>query len=430
MPTSRSVAGAFLLAISLSSAAPVLHGLGSNTSVTCVSADGSVIGGNFPSLGFLWTPAGGIVVLPQPEGASAWKVAALSADGAIAAGHFDVGSVRAPCLWTPGGITTIPLLPGTPFPFIRPQASVAAISDDGTVTAGVSTSSARIQDAFRSQNGTTTATGLLPGGTAKSLALAISADGTTVVGQSSSTQGDQAFLKVGNQPVVGLGDLPGGSFLSVAHDVSADGSVVIGTGAGSSGIAAFRWTAATGMLALQAPAPLVATRALAISADGSIIAGNAGPETTPSAVVWSEATGAAYLTDVLGQHDIDATGWQFRSVNVLSADGSVIAGDGVFQGVAQGWVIRGAAPLFAGPQPPLPDRVDLTIGESGRVIGFDTQPGLVYQVEASADLADPWSAVGAAHSTAGAGGASGHEVLDPAPPGLQRFYRVRVEFAP
>jgi hypothetical protein len=74
--------------------------------------------------------------------------------------------------------------------------------------------------------------------------------------------------------------------------------------------------------------------------------------------------------------------------------------------------------------------VELTIGESGRVIGFDTQPGLVYQVEASSNLAEPWSAVGAAHSTAGAGGAGDHEVLDPSPPGSRRFYRVQVEFAP
>ena len=69
--------------------------------------------------------------------------------------------------------------------------------------------------------------GDLPGGTVSSQAFAVSADGLVVVGTSSSASGVEAFRWTQAGGIVGLGDLPGGIFNSEATSVSADGSVVV-----------------------------------------------------------------------------------------------------------------------------------------------------------------------------------------------------------
>ena len=55
-----------------------------------------------------------------------------------------------------------------------------------------------------------------------------------------------------------LGDLPGGEFNSNSSGVSADGSVVVGSGTvvgdGANDNEAFRWTGATGMVAMESNA--------------------------------------------------------------------------------------------------------------------------------------------------------------------------------
>ena len=62
--------------------------------------------------------------------------------------------------------------------------------------------------------------GDLPGGVISSQAFAVSADGLVVVGGSSSANGGEAFRWTQAGGMVGLGDLPGGSFSSVAWSVS------------------------------------------------------------------------------------------------------------------------------------------------------------------------------------------------------------------
>ena len=89
--------------------------------------------------------------------------------------------------------------------------------------------------------------GDLPGGELSSSASAVSADGSVVVGSSSSKNGNEAFRWSKKYGIEGLGDLPGGEFRSAATSVSADGSVVVGSASSKNGIQAFRWTKATGL---------------------------------------------------------------------------------------------------------------------------------------------------------------------------------------
>lgn len=108
-----------------------------------------------------------------------------------------------------------------------------------------------------------TGLGDLPGGNFKSEAFAISADGNVVVGRSSTYDGTEPFRWTLNGGMSGLGHLAGGNHMDVAYAVSADGSVIVGYG----GSPAFRWTEAAGMT------PTFGTQAYAVSADGQAIAG-------------------------------------------------------------------------------------------------------------------------------------------------------------
>ena len=71
-----------------------------------------------------------------------------------------------------------------------------------------------------------TGLGDLPGGDFFSNAWAVSSDGSVVVGASTSSGVSEAFRWTRGGGMVGLGDLPGGDFASTARDVSADGSIL------------------------------------------------------------------------------------------------------------------------------------------------------------------------------------------------------------
>ena len=117
---------------------------------------------------------------------------------------------------------------------------------------------------------------------------------------------------------------PVGNFIPLgvnsATDVSADGSVVVGGD--------FRWTAATGPVALGLPGR---TSAEAVSADGATVVGwfQAVPLGRIEAFHWNTATGAVGLGDLIGD--------EFQSVSYgVSADGSVVVGTALADGAEPG----------------------------------------------------------------------------------------------
>jgi probable HAF family extracellular repeat protein len=98
--------------------------------------------------------------------------------------------------------------------------------------------------------------GTLPGGDGSG-ALAISADGSVIVGRSTSSAVDQeAFRWTAEQGMVGLGDLPGGLFFSEAWGVSGHGDTIVGAGSTGNplhflGLEAMIWRPTYGMRRLQ-----------------------------------------------------------------------------------------------------------------------------------------------------------------------------------
>jgi probable HAF family extracellular repeat protein len=114
-----------------------------------------------------------------------------------------------------------------------------------------------------------------------------------------------------------------------------DGSIIIGTSTSSSGTRGFRWTAAGGMVDIGALGP-TSTSPLAVSDDGSVIVGNAEGS---QPFIWTEEGGIVDLQSQLTALGLDLTGWRLTGVRAISADGTVIAGDGMNpRSSSEGWV--------------------------------------------------------------------------------------------
>jgi uncharacterized membrane protein len=314
----------------------------------------------------------------------------VSPDGSVAIGGSpDTPYTTAGVRWSP--VTgLVPL--GNQAGFVYTSARDASLGGDYVV--GYQQLGSNFQYlAFRLHAGTSTNLGDLPGGTANTLALSISRDGQTVVGfgnYNGGTGGDEGFiwtpatgirgigfLPGGNisqatavsgngqvivgssndgpgrptvafrstpQGLVALGDLPGGIEDGIANDVSFDGSTIVGRSNSANGYEGFRWTEAGGMEPLgDLPGGMFRSTPLDLTDDGSTvigyshtgISGGGGEE----AFIWDTAHGMRNLRQVLqADYGLDLAGWTLTRANAMSADGSVIVGDGIIGGARRGWV--------------------------------------------------------------------------------------------
>jgi probable HAF family extracellular repeat protein len=165
--------------------------------------------------------------------------------------------------------------------------------------------------------------GTFPGSTSGTYsdAFAVTPDGNVVVGLSSSPDGQEPFRWTSATGLVALGHLaPGNHFYGAAYGVSADGVIVAGVSESVQGPQAFRWTQGTGMVGLgDLPGGDFSSRASAVSADGSVIVGAASSASGREAFRWTEATGMIGLGDLPGGN--------FGSeANATTADGAVVVG--------------------------------------------------------------------------------------------------------
>src|SRR5262249_9541876 len=158
---------------------------------------------------------------------------------------------------------------------------------------------------------------------------------TVVVGTSFSAGGGrgQAFRWV-NGTMTGLGFLPEGIFSS-AGGVNADGTVVVGSsfvgGFAGGQDQAFRWTAASGMVGLDCLPGGNQSQANGVNDEGTVVVGTAiDASGQPQAFRWTRETRMqSVLTLLLAAKVVTMSGWQLRSANGVSADGTVIVGEGV-----------------------------------------------------------------------------------------------------
>ena len=166
---------------------------------------------------------------------------------------------------------------------------------------------------------TFTPVGDLPGRMDSSRALGISRDGLVAVGQSSSSNGTEAFRWTAPGGISGLGDVANGAFASVANDTSFDGSVIVGMGTNAVGPVAFMYSNGIMTQLGYFMGGGWASAASGVSGDGSIVVGSAEAADHDSmAFRWTNATGMVAIPRLPGKNSGQA--------EAISSDGSTIVG--------------------------------------------------------------------------------------------------------
>lgn len=245
-----------------------------------------------------------------------------------------------------------------------------AVSADGTVVVGISTSTSGKTQAFRwSALEGMTGLGFMAGGTSSS-ARAVSADGTMVLGDGNA---DGVFSAVFrwrvNTGLVPLKSLAN-SNICVAGGVSGDGGTVVGTCL-VFGNSAFRWTENTGMVALTrfGTGSNQTSNAFAISADASTIVGIGHPVLT-GAVLWNALGEGSILGMLPGDTSTGAS--------AVSRDGSVVIGNSTEASSHQRpfrWTRQTGMTAIASTTDPFTDVVARAVSGDGRiVVGWGNTP--------------------------------------------------------
>jgi probable HAF family extracellular repeat protein len=328
-------------------------------------------------------------------GAFASSALDISGDGSTVVGYSSNGLSTEAFRWTQaGGMQAL----GVISPGVDHLSYGAAVSADGSVIAGYSTTATGAYNAFR----WTQATGMVSlgglGGTdGFTRADAMSADGSVIVGYSQTTAAPNGsgYRWTENTGIVPMGNLPAPNDVwSWARGVSADGTVIVGQSNGFSGGQAYRWTAAGGLEDLGLGAGATKTSATDIASDGTIVGGgtvggfnrsmlwtpsagwenlgtlagydnslesdisedgslvfgmvfNYATPTTPftqEGMVWDRTHGMRFAKDWLSQdYGLDLSLWTLQYVSGISDDGKTVVGYGLHNGNTEAWVANLAA---------------------------------------------------------------------------------------
>lgn len=338
------------------------------STVSALTPDGKIIVGSaFNAAGheeaFRWEARAmtGLGFLSGGGSAPSSFAQAVSRDGRVVAGmSSNAQDQLEPFRWENGTMQGLSFLGGGG---TLHWARLAGMSADGSVVAGTSSTAVDGMGGFIWRGGVMQDIGALHNAGTRSAwteARALSADGQVVVGRSSNALGrPEAFRWRGTMQ--GLGYLDGGGTnpWSSAELVNHDGSVVAGQSSNRLGqMEAFRWTAAQGMqgLGFLDPAttyPFAQSNPVAMTPDGSVIVGWNRSVATGSneAFIWTDRANMRAVKTVLGDAGVPLSGWQLTSATGISADGSVIIGEGQApDGTEQMWIVRQPKP--AQPQVP------------------------------------------------------------------------------
>lgn len=306
--------------------------LPANSVATDMSADGSVVIGTNGSAGFRWTHQTGATRLggfPQN-----FNALSISDDGLRIFGEYYSGGNRYVYVWTAlNGIEfSAQVSTVTRYSSWQESFNPVAMSGDGLFILtyeGIWGGSYRWEIASGKKDRINDPSDLQavidPAG--------ISADGSVIVGN--GIFGDYRWTKATGAARIDYGGSVTG--------LSPDGRVIIG-----GGNRAFLWTTSSGLVQLDLPSGASSSLATAASADGSVIVGKTNQ---PKAFRWDKDNGVVFIADQLTAAGIDLGGFAFQTPIALSADGTVIAGNGVDrEGIAHAWIAK-IDSIFATPTP-------------------------------------------------------------------------------
>lgn len=292
------------------------------------SGDGAVIVGttydvNEAYSGFAWTLSAGIQALTAvaPDNEASLEPHAVSKNGKVIVGTFDVSPVRA-FRWTESSkAVALGVLPGA-------SSSYGYASNaDGSVIVGASG-----VNPFR-----WTSNGMVPvplGANNTGGAAGVNDDGTVVVG--TATMGGKASAycwKVGETVATALGTFVGATSSS-GHGVSGDGLVVVGS---ADNKRAFRWSSGTGFVGIADSVGGSVSTAKAANIDGTVIVGSS----DRGAWVWDSELGLRMVEAIVADLGFVTDGYDFRTLNAVSSDGrTIVGGTSTPSGIDRTFVVR------------------------------------------------------------------------------------------
>jgi uncharacterized membrane protein len=325
------------------------------TRVTAVSGDGSTITGECIPQGqsnvrtFRLRAGQDIEYLPKLSGYAANITRAINADGSVIVAESNFFNVdnypRVATRWTGAG----------PAENLGPVSSSyrgytpAAVSSDGSivlVNALVSVGTA-YYPFVRLANGTylpfTDYTHVTVG-----VGTSLSADGSTAIGYIRVDFGPSVAYPVAftpGQPLKYL-EFPAGGWSPIPFAVNHDGRIIYGQGRGTDGFQhLIRWI--DGVIVDD---NAVTWGIRSVSDDGTVFSGLYQPNPddiyTTHACFLSFTRGFNDLNTLLPTLGVDLTGYVLTSVTGMSADGSVMAGECTYNGVARRWLLRNFHPNF------------------------------------------------------------------------------------
>jgi uncharacterized membrane protein len=311
--------------------------------LAALSADGCIAAGGISDgeHGFRWTVGGDVQRL-----ASAISVRALSASGRYAAGSsLDAERREVATYWDAAG--QVHRLGGAPgVDAISVVSQAFGVTDAGQVVGSVGNAAAAF--AWTAAGGLRL---LDAGGATAARAEGVGDDGAVIYGWSEGVDGRRRGLlwSAGTMRV-----LPGEDAREVREIAAASRSarVLLGMAAdGRGGLSAYRWSAPHGFVVPPPPAPARSVRLLASSEDGRIVVGSAGQGDERRAIVWSEGDGVRFLDLWLAARGVAVPpGWRLGAATAVAADGRRIGGWGLRDGRFDSFVLdlRDGGPASAG----------------------------------------------------------------------------------
>ena len=306
---------------------------------TDVSDDGltavGVYGGDYPTNAFRWRAATGLRSLANTPGNVLVYAEAVSGAGSVVAGEIFAG------VPTNAPQAALKIEDANTQP-VGPNRSISTgLSSDGLTLVGEDLSTGR---GFRY----TPSTGVAHLPAALTAVEGISPDAAVIVGTTAAIVGDSAAYYTLADGVVTIGQLVF-AFNTTAIDASATGRFVVGTASDPAsgsvrGTTAFRWSKRDGIVPLGdlQNAFGYSLAAEACSRDGHVVvgAGSSGVFGPAYAMVWHPSTGAQRLDVLLWDLGVAAvSGWKLTEATGVSADGTVIVGNGFDPvGMEQAWL--------------------------------------------------------------------------------------------
>lgn len=320
---------------------------GADAYAFALSGNGTTVVGvaqaGYPQRAFRWTSGTGVVDIGPGASTVPSSANDVNADGSVVVGYYGDSTNQA-FRWTAAtGAQDLGFLPGGSYSFAN------GVNADGSVVVGWANGWAN--DATTPYNFRwTAATGIqalpAPSGYGYSGgATGVSADGSVIVGYNVNKGGvlsaDRAYRYTDAGGYQDLGVQPGFS-RSVASNVSGDGNTVVGFSqllpSNGTVTGAYRWTQSTGLVPLFFDDE-ASSYATAVNYDGSRIVGTSIGATGSRAVMWTSTLGSVDLNTYLPTLGVNLTGWDLTGAEGISYDGSVIMGNGTYNGEQAAWIV-------------------------------------------------------------------------------------------